>query len=293
MSDAVTIAGHALREAVRRRVLLVVALLTTAFLGLYALAAFEVFESLEETWGGGIVPIDERALAGGTLLGLAMFVALFLGVVLAVFLTLGAVRGDAERGLLQPLVVRPVGRTTLLIGRLLAASAVCALYVVIVFLLAALITHAAGDFTPSSLVVPAAGLALGVVTVVAISLLGSTLLGTTANGIAIFMVFATGLAAGLLGQIGEGLDVDGLTDGELDHLVDRPVRGALPERPPRADLGHRRRDRRDRAARAVRRRQQRRRGDLAVGGGVVRRSDGAGGAGVQPPRPLTQETHRT
>ena len=40
--------------------------------------------------------------------GLAMFSTLFLGVVLAVFLTLGAVRGDAERGLLQPLVVRPV-----------------------------------------------------------------------------------------------------------------------------------------------------------------------------------------
>ncbi len=211
MSDAITIAGHALREAVRRRVLLVVALLTAVFLGLYALAAFAAFNSLEETTGGVVIPIDERALTGGTLLGLAMFVALFLGVVLAVFLTLGAVRGDAERGLLQPLVVRPVGRTTLLMGRMLAASAVCAPYVVIVFLLAALITRAAGDFTPSSLVVPATGLALGVVTVVAISLLGSTILGTTANGIAIFMVFATGLAAGLLGQIGEGLDVDSLT----------------------------------------------------------------------------------
>jgi ABC-type transport system involved in multi-copper enzyme maturation permease subunit len=209
MSDAIVIAGHSLREAVRRRVLLVVALLTAVFLGLFALAAFEAFASLERDGGGGI-PIDERALAGGTLLGLAMFVALFLGVVLAVFLTLGAVRGDAERGLLQPLVVRPVGRTTLLAGRMLAASAVCALYVVTVFLLAALITHAAGDFTPSSLVVPAAGLALGVVTVVAVSLLGSTVLGTTANGIAIFMVFATGLAGGLLGQIGEGLQVDAL-----------------------------------------------------------------------------------
>jgi Cu-processing system permease protein len=211
MSDAIVIAGHALREAVRRRVLLVVALLTAVFLGLYALAAFEAFDSLERTSGGGIVPIDERALTGGTLLGLAMFVALFLGVVLAVFLTLGAVRGDAERGLLQPLVVRPVGRTTLLVGRLLAASAVCAPYVVVVFLVAALITQAAGDFTPGSHVVPAAGLALGVVTVVAVSLLGSTMLGTTANGIAIFMVFATGLAAGLLGQIGEGLEVDSLT----------------------------------------------------------------------------------
>jgi ABC-type transport system involved in multi-copper enzyme maturation permease subunit len=192
-------------------VLLVVALLTAIFLGLYALAAVEVFDSLEETNTGGLVPIDEQALAGGTLLGLAMFVALFLGVVLAIFLTLGAVRGDAERGLLQPMVVRPVGRTTLLIGRLLAASAVCAPYVVIVFLVAAVITRATGDFSPGSLVVPAAGLALGVVTVVAVSLLGSTVLGTTANGIAIFMVFATGLAAGLLGQIGDALDVGGLT----------------------------------------------------------------------------------
>jgi Cu-processing system permease protein len=212
MNDALTIAGHALREAVRRRVLLVVALLTAGFLGLYALATFKVFDSLEGEGVDGFIPVDERALAGGTLLGLSMFVALFLGVVLAVFLTLGAVRGDAERGLLQPLVVRPVGRTTLLVGRLLAASAVCAPYVVIVFLAAVLITWAAGDFTPSSLIVPAAGLALGVITVVAISLLGSTVLGTTANGIAIFMVFATGLAAGLLGQIGEALDVDTLTN---------------------------------------------------------------------------------
>ena len=210
MSDAITIAGHALREAVRRRVLLVVALLTAVFLGLFTLAAFEAFDSLEES-SGAVIPLDERALTGGTLLGLSMFVTLFLGVVLAVFLTLDAVRGDAERGLLQPLVVRPVGRTTLLAGRLLAASTVCASYVVIVFLLAVVVTRAAGDFTPSSVVVPAAGLALGVVSVVAACLLGSTVLSTTANGIAIFMVFATGLAAGLLGQIGEGLDVDALT----------------------------------------------------------------------------------
>ncbi len=210
MSDAITIAGHALREAVRRRVLLVVAAVTAIFLGLYALAAYEVFDTLENSALGGVTS-DDRALAGGTLLGLAMFVALFLGVVLAIFLTLGAVRGDAERGLLQPLVVRPVGRTTLLVGRLLAAAAVCAPYVVTVFLVATLITNAAGDFMPSSLVVPAAGLALGVVTVVVVSLLGSTVLGTTANGIAIFMVFATGLAAGLLGQIGDALEVDELT----------------------------------------------------------------------------------
>ena len=51
-----------------------------------------------------------------------MFGTLFLGTVLAVFLTLGAVRGDAERGLLQPLLVRPVSRRTLLLGRYAAAA---------------------------------------------------------------------------------------------------------------------------------------------------------------------------
>ncbi len=209
MTDALVIAGNSLREAVRRRVLLVVGLLTLGFLGLFALAAFETFDSLRPDQGG-LVSLDERALAGGTLVGLAMFVSLFLGVVLAVFLTLGAVRGDADRGLLQPLVVRPVGRTTLLAGRLLAAMAVCVPYVVAVFLAAVLLTRIAGDFWPGSIVLPALGLALGVTSLTALSLLGSTLLGTSANGIAVFMVFGAGLAAGLLGQIGEALRVDAL-----------------------------------------------------------------------------------
>ena len=178
MNDAITIAGHALREAVRRKVLLVVALLSAAFLGLYALAAFEAFDSLEENSRAGLVPIDERALAGGTLIGLAMFVALFLGVVLAVFLTLGAVRGDAERGLLQPLVVRPLGRATLLLARWAGATAVSGLYVVFVYVATLLITHSAGNWWPDHVVGPALALIGGVAVIAALSLLGSVYLST-------------------------------------------------------------------------------------------------------------------
>ena len=98
--------------------------------------------------------IDDRVLAGSTLLGLSMFTILFLGAVLAVFLTLGAVRGDAERGLLQPLVVRPVGRTSLLLGRFAGAAAVCALYVALVYGAAVLITGIAGDWWPDRAIGP-------------------------------------------------------------------------------------------------------------------------------------------
>jgi ABC-type transport system involved in multi-copper enzyme maturation permease subunit len=210
ITDANIVAGYALREALRRRVLLVVVVLTVAFLGLYGWGTAETFDAVDEVGGSPLV--REQVIVGATLLGLAMFVTLFLGTVLAVFLTLNAVRGDAERGLLQPLVVRPLGRTSLLLGRFIAASAVCAAYVLLVYGSAVLLTGTLGDFTPNDVVTPGLTLAAAVVILVALALLGSTVLSATANGIAVFMVFGAGLAAGLMGQIGEALDSDTLQD---------------------------------------------------------------------------------
>jgi Cu-processing system permease protein len=208
VSSALTIAGYALRESTRRRVFLVVLILTAGFLGLYALGAQAVFDSIGE--GTGDATVDQEVLTGSTLLGLAMFTTLFLGCVLAVFLTLGAVRGDAERGLLQPLVVRPVGRTELLAGRFLAAGGVCGAYVAAVYTAAMLITAGAGGWWPDDVVSPGLALVAAVILIAAISLLGSIFLSATANGIAVFMAFGAGLTAGLLGQIGDALSVESL-----------------------------------------------------------------------------------
>lgn len=210
IADANIVAGYALREALRRKVLLVVVILTAAFLGLYGWGTAQTFDTIAETTDTPLV--REQTVAGATLLGLAMFVTLFLGTVLAVFLTLNAVRGDAERGLLQPLVVRPLGRTSFLLGRFAAAAAVCGAYVLVVYGAAVALTATLGDFTPDDVLGPGVALAAAVVIVVAIALLGSTLLSATANGIAVFMVFGAGLAAGLMGQIGEALNSSSLED---------------------------------------------------------------------------------
>jgi len=213
MSAVATIVGYTLRESLRRRVFLVVLILTMAFLGLYALGTRQAFKDVEDFAGGVTAGLDATTLAGATLFGLSMFGTLFLGAVLAIFLTLGVVRGDAERGLLQPLVVRPVGRATFLLSRLLAASVVCAVYVCLVYTATLLITHWIGGWWPDRVVTPALALAGGVVIVAALSLLGSVFLSATANGIAIFMTFGAGLVAGLLGQIGEALNSHTLERG--------------------------------------------------------------------------------
>jgi Cu-processing system permease protein len=207
VSGVVTIAAYALRESTRRRVFVVVLILTLAFLGLYALGTEAAFDSIDTG-----TEIDDEVLTGSTLFGLAMFTTLFLGCVLAVFLTLGAVRGDAERGLLQPLVVRPVGRTELLAGRFAAAAGVCGAYVAAVYTAAMLITAAAGGWWPDHVVSPGLGLVAGVILIAGLALLGSIFLSANANGIAVFMAFGAGLAAGLLGQIGDALSVETLED---------------------------------------------------------------------------------
>jgi ABC-type transport system involved in multi-copper enzyme maturation permease subunit len=127
-----------------------------------------------------------------------------------VFLTLGVVRGDAETGLLQPLVARPVGRGSTLLARFAGAAAVAAAFELVLYGVDVAVTDAIGGWTPDHLLGPGLALAFAVVVVAAMSLLASVFLAGTAQGIALFMVFGLGLTAGLLGQIGHALQSDTL-----------------------------------------------------------------------------------
>ncbi len=220
--DARIIVGYALAESLRRRVVAVVVVLTVVFLALYGLGVHFAFEETENQALTGGDLVDEQALVGGTIFGLAMFAVLFLGSVLAIFLTNGVVRGDADAGLLQPLVVRPVGRGTLLVARWAGAAAASSAYVVLIYLLALGLTTGLGDWTPGSVVLPALALALAVAIVAAISVLVSVFLAASAQGIAVFMIFGAGLVGGLLGQIGEAL-----ASPRLEQIADA-VSTALP-----------------------------------------------------------------
>jgi Cu-processing system permease protein len=211
MSDTMVIARLALQEAVRRRVLAVVGVLTLACGALYVVGCLTLRHHLEGLsqfrQGGQLEP-----LVPATLLGLASFGTLFLGSVLAVFLTAGAVRGDADRGLLQPLVVRPVGRPIYLAGRAVAAMTVSGGFVLVVSTFGWLITKVIFTNLPPGAwaVIPPLVIAVCVVTM--LTLVVSSLLSTVATGISVLMAYGAGLIAGLLGEIARAFTARGLTD---------------------------------------------------------------------------------
>jgi Cu-processing system permease protein len=203
------IAAATLRECTRRRVFGVIIVLTGLFLALYTLGTVTAFHHLGKPAPGDNV--DITVLAGATLLGLAMFATLFLSTVVAVFLTFNVLRGDAEQGLLQPMVVRPPGRVVFLAGRFGAAAVVSAVYAATVYAAAVVITGLVGGWWPDEVVLPGVELAAGAAVVTAISLAGSVYLSTIANGIAVLMLFGAGLVGGLLGQIGDSIHSDTLS----------------------------------------------------------------------------------
>jgi Cu-processing system permease protein len=203
------IAVATLRECTRRRIFGVIVVLTALFLALYTLGTVTAFDHLGRPAPGDNV--DVTVLAGATLLGLAMFATLFLSTVVAVFLTFNVLRGDAEQGLLQPMVVRPPGRVVFLAARFGAAAAVAAGYAAAVFAASTVITGLAGGWWPDQPVLPGVELAAAAAVVTAMSLAGSVYLSTVANGIAVLMLFGAGLVGGLLGQIGDAIHSDTLS----------------------------------------------------------------------------------
>jgi len=205
---------YGLRESLRRKMFAVVLVLTAAFLSLYGWGVHAAFRDTRSFLGPAQQRLDPDTVAGATVFGLAMFAILFLGAVLSVFLTLNVVRGDAEAGLLQPLVVRPIGRAQLLLARFAGAAGVAAVYVLAVYWAALGITYWAGSWRPDRLVSPGLELAAAVVVVAALALAGSIFFAPIANGIGTLMVFGAGLMTGLLGEIGRAIDSQ-----KLQHIA--------------------------------------------------------------------------
>jgi len=201
--------NYALRESLRRRVFHAGLVLTVVFLSLYALGCSFV-RVPQAPFEGAELDVSVAA----TILGLAVFATYFFGVSLAIFLTISAVRGDAEQGVLQSLIVRPLARWQFLLGRLLAAIAVAVVYVAVVFTASIAITQLTLDWAPQHGLAAGLEISAAIAVVAVVSMFSSVYLSGVANGIGVFMLFGAGLFGGLLGEIG-----DALNSPKLEHTA--------------------------------------------------------------------------
>jgi Cu-processing system permease protein len=206
----VTILTAALREHTRRRIALVALVLGAVFVLLYTLGCNFIWSDILEDMQQGRAdrPEEEmRQLVPATLYGLAMFGTWFLAAVAATFMAAGGIRGDAERGVLQHVLVRPVARHTILLARLAAAALLAVAFLVVVLVCCAIATYVIIGWWPGNLAQALVLLAFGTTAITAVATAVSVRLHGAAAGIATLMLFGCGLIGGLLEQLGHGIKV--------------------------------------------------------------------------------------
>lgn len=208
----VQIARFTLQEAISRRLILAGVLISLGYIGLFALGFhFAYDKSIENS------PTPESRLSLGvafaTLTLFGVYVVNYLASFLALFLSVAAVSGEVDSGTLHAVLARPLRRSEYVVGRWLGYVVMIAAYIiamtVLVLTVARLIAgYEVPDPAPALLLMLLEGVLL-----LTLSLFGSTLMPTLANGVVVFTLLGLAWLAGIIEFVGRLLSNASNTPG--------------------------------------------------------------------------------
>ena len=194
------IARFTFREAVRKKVLLGAVVLSVGFLVLFALG--DQFAYQDFTSHPTPTSVTYRPIVGNAM-GLAgLYVVNFLAGLLAIFTAVGTISSEVDSGTLHAILPKPISRWEVVLGKWLGFAVMLCIYLSAMAVGVMLSVYATWNVVPPQ---PAAGIALmclSTLLLLSLTVLGSTIMPTVANGIVIFLLYGVGLMGGFVEQIG-------------------------------------------------------------------------------------------
>lgn len=205
--NTLLVARFTLQEAVSRRLILAGVLISLGYLALFAFGFRLAYGFVLSN------PANAQArlavgLAFATLTLFGVYVVNYLASFLALFLSVGAISGEIDAGTLHAVLARPLRRAEFLAGRWLGYAAMLAVYIVAMTGLVLLIARAISGYEvpdplPALVLMLLEGLLL-----LTLSLFGSTVMSTLANGVVVFTLLGLAWLGGIIEFIGRLLDND-------------------------------------------------------------------------------------
>ena len=203
--NALVVARWTVLEARRRRLLLAGVILSVAFVALFAVGFFLLYQdqqrALAETSavGAGVLAAREELLAISTILVvLGLYGVQFLATLLGLFLGVASVSPEIDSGALHAVLARPLSRLEYLLGRFLALAGLLTAYVVVMSGSLLLIARIVAGYQPGDVTRVVGLMVLQVLILLAVSLLGSTVLPTLANGVVMLVLFGLAWLGGII-----------------------------------------------------------------------------------------------
>ncbi|HBX23055.1 MAG TPA: hypothetical protein DEF34_05405 [Desulfotomaculum sp.] len=213
-----TMMGITFREGLNRKVLLISLILAVIFLGLYGTGVHYAAKSFNEHPN----PIL-AAVVYPQLLSFGLYFGGFIVSFLAIFSAVGAISAEIETGIIQAVITKPIRRCDYVWGKFLGLGLFLALYAALFFIVIAMIIN-----VKTGLVLDGQWRALGLfalqpVVLLAVTLFGSVVLPTIANGVVMFMLYAVAVIGGMVEQIGWLISNTGLQQAGIVTSLVMPV----------------------------------------------------------------------
>lgn len=205
--SALVVARWTVLEARRRRLVLGGVVLSAAFVLLFAVGFALLYSSQERdlaqagALGSGLEAREELLAMSTILVVLGLYGVQFLAALLGLFLGAASVSPEIDSGALHAVLARPLGRLQYLLGRFLALAGLLVAYVVVMSAALLLVARAVAGYQPGDATRAVALMVLEVLILLAVSLLGSTVLPTLANGVVMLALFGLAWLGGIIGFI--------------------------------------------------------------------------------------------
>jgi Cu-processing system permease protein len=209
--SSLVVARWTLLEARRRRLLAAGMALSVAFIVLFAVAFALLYRTQQrdllnaQAQGGlpgGFDASTELLVMSTALVVLGLYGVQFLGVLLGLFLGVASVSPEIDSGALHAVLARPLSRLEYLLGRFLALAGLLTAYVVVMSAALLLTARVVAGYQPGNVPKVVGLMVLQVFVLLAVSLLGSTVLPTLANGVVMLALFGLAWLGGIIGFIG-------------------------------------------------------------------------------------------
>lgn len=194
--SVLTIAQATFREAQRRRLLWIGAALGLAFLALFGVGYYFMYREALADNASFVVEM----LSGLLIVGL--YVVNFLGIMVAVVLSVDTLPGEVASGTIHTVVTKPLRRWEVVLGKWLGLAAMLGCFVGAMGAGVVAVSWGVARYVPPHPVEGVALMFLSSLVTLTLSLLGGARLSTMANGLVVLMLYGLAFIAGWIEQVG-------------------------------------------------------------------------------------------
>jgi Cu-processing system permease protein len=203
--NVLKIAGITFVEARWRKIAWAIILLGLAFLIVFSTGFYFMWRDVRQFNNIGSVralePVNFFLLAG-------MYGIAFLGVALALLISVDTIAGEIASGTIQTLITKPLKRWHVVVGKWLGLAVMLSLFIILMSAALVGIVSVITGYMPRNPVPAVLLIVLEGLIVLTLSILGGTRLPALANGVVIFMLYGLAFIAGWIEQFGAMLRND-------------------------------------------------------------------------------------